>query len=75
MPSSGPKEVSRAVEAARAAFKEWSALTGMERGRTLIAAAAKVRDTIPYKPFIGYPFVPEETYPIKNATYIYTEQH
>ena len=43
VPSSGPKEVSRAVDAARAAFKEWSALTGMERGRTLIAAAAKVR--------------------------------
>ena len=43
VPSSGSKEVSRAVDAARAAFKEWSALTGMERGRTLIAAAAKVR--------------------------------
>ena len=42
VPSSGPKEVSRAVEAARAAFKEWSAMTGMERGRCLVAAAAKV---------------------------------
>ena len=43
VPSSGPKEVSRAVEAARAAFKEWSAMTGMERGRTLCKAAEKVR--------------------------------
>jgi len=46
VPSSGPKEVSRAVDAARAAFKEWSALTGMERGRTLTAAAAKVQENL-----------------------------
>ena len=43
VPSSGPKEVSRAVEAARAAFREGSAMTGMERGRTLCRAAEKVR--------------------------------
>merc|ERR1719264_1302489 len=46
VPSSGPKEVSRAVDAARAAFKEWSALTGMERGKTLTAAAAKVQENL-----------------------------
>ena len=35
IPSSGPKEVERAVAVARKAFPAWAALSGMERGRLL----------------------------------------
>ena len=35
IPSSGPKEVERAVAVAREAFPAWAALSGMERGRLL----------------------------------------
>ena len=35
IPSSGPKEVERAVSVARKAFPAWAALSGMERGRLL----------------------------------------
>lgn len=43
VPSSGPKEVDRAVAAAAQAFKTWSQLSGLERGRLLTAAALKIR--------------------------------
>ena len=35
IPSSGPKEVERAVAVARKAFPDWAALSGLERGRLL----------------------------------------
>ena len=36
--------VDAAVEAAKRAFPAWSALTGAERGRILVAAAARLRE-------------------------------
>merc|ERR1711936_1498144 len=46
IPSSGPKEVERAVSVARKAFPAWAALSGMERGRLLTRAAAIVRENL-----------------------------
>jgi len=44
VPSSGAKEVDRAVKAARTAFPAWSSMSGMERGRILTRAAHLLRD-------------------------------
>merc|ERR1719295_1123737 len=44
--SSGEKEVDRAVKTARAAFGEWAALSGMERGRLLTRAAEIMRENL-----------------------------
>merc|ERR1719295_730076 len=46
VPSSGEKEVDRAVKTARAAFGEWAALSGMERGRLLTRAAGIMRENL-----------------------------
>merc|ERR1719295_659660 len=44
--SSGEKEVDRAVKTAKAAFGEWAALSGMERGRLLTRAAGIMRENL-----------------------------
>lgn len=46
IPNSGRQDVNKAVQAARTAFTQWSALSGLERGRFLISAAQKVRERL-----------------------------
>lgn len=43
-PSSGAKDVDAAVQAAREAYKSWSQLSGLERGRILQRAAVLLRE-------------------------------
>jgi len=43
VPCSGPEEVDRAVAAAREAFPEWRAMSGLDRGRLLTEAARLLR--------------------------------
>ncbi|PIK54417.1 hypothetical protein BSL78_08693, partial [Apostichopus japonicus] len=43
-PSSGQEDVNKAVQSAREAFKSWSQLSGLERGRLLQKAALKLRE-------------------------------
>lgn len=40
---SGEKEVDLAVQSAKAAFKAWSQMSGMERSRVLLEAARIIR--------------------------------
>ncbi|KAL3219938.1 hypothetical protein MRX96_005687 [Rhipicephalus microplus] len=44
VPCSGPKDVDKAVSAAKQAFDQWSALSHGERGKFLTAVAKKVRE-------------------------------
>lgn len=46
VPSSGPKEVDRAVQSSKEAFKSWSKLSGMERGTILLNVARLIRDNV-----------------------------
>lgn len=46
VPISGPKEVDRAVTAAKKAFKSWSQLTGFDRGRILTRAGHLLRENV-----------------------------
>ncbi|XP_074658839.1 4-trimethylaminobutyraldehyde dehydrogenase-like [Tubulanus polymorphus] len=41
--SAGPADVDGAVHAAKQAFKEWSSMTGMDRGKILREAARRIR--------------------------------
>jgi betaine-aldehyde dehydrogenase len=41
--SAGPADVARAVSSAEAGFATWSAMTGAERGRVMMRAAALLR--------------------------------
>ncbi|XP_071820200.1 4-trimethylaminobutyraldehyde dehydrogenase-like [Apostichopus japonicus] len=43
-PSSGQEDVNKAVQSAREAFKSWSQLSGLDRGRLLQKAALKLRE-------------------------------